>query len=365
MDGLSEIQRNLNDSLAAKLKHYLQDRLGSAYDINIQPHGTEELRRVRVVYYDDIGGQMISLHTFPHVYPSQLPRMAKELRGLEKRENEVHVIGTPKLSKESRSYLRDEQIPFIDLAGGFYIALKLPQKEIVFDIDRDESHKAEEWLKRKSPDLPGVSAGRVAVYRALLINPAKAWGVRELARTTGMDPGTTSRYMRETVNAGWVERISRGEHRLADPGALLDYWASIAKRLRKRIVHRCSFHPNDYDEMRHKIKEYVRSHADTYHTLWSGAEFYGHYREQPMVALYCSTIEETRKQLGASFAASSREANLWLLGATDKALGLGAVEHDAERAVCWQQVYVDLMNAPHRGKSIAAMLREEMEGKGE
>ena len=225
----------------------------------------------------------------------------------------------------------------------------------------DEYSEAKIWRVRGTSGLPGVSAGRVALYRTLLVGNDRIWGVRELAKSAGLDPGTTSRYLKETVNAGWVERRSRSEHILADPTALLDYWAVITKRLRKYFIRRCRLRTKDYDEMRHVIKEYVKTNKDVSHTLWSGAEFYGNFQEQPYVGLYCSDIQKTMNQLGASSTTTHQPAMLWLLGTTDKAIDQGTVEKDGERVVCWQQVYVDLMNAPHRGKSIAAMLRKEME----
>ena len=358
---------SLNSDLSLKLEQYLREEVFDKSFKTSNPHtGVKDGERgpteIRVQSYDTAGYYVFTLYVFQGVYPSQTAQLAKRFNKRSKKGNDVYidVIGAPKLSKESRKYLQDLGQSYVDLAGGFYLHLQLPDKELKVLIDRDESYEAEKWMRRESSGLPGVGRGRVVIYRALLVNQGKTWGVRELARTTQMDPGTTSRYLQELVNASWVKRQGRSEHVLVDPSALLDYWAGMAKRLRW-FPNLCRMPARDYEDMRNKIADFLKGEPDAYHTLWSGAEFYGDFTEEPIVALYCPNPESAMKSLDAKMTFPGRNANLWLLHPFGKGIGLGAVERQGERAVCWQQVYVDVVNAPHRGRSIAAMLREKME----
>jgi len=363
----STMSWNLNDRLGCKLEQYLRNEVfDKSFYVSNPGYGAIDGARgpvkIRVQSYDAVGYYVFTLYVFQGVYPSQIAQLAKRFNKRLKKGNDVYidVIGAPKFSKESRKYLQDLGQPYVDLAGGFYLHLQLPDKELKVLIDRDESYEAEQWIRRESSGLPGTGRGRVVIYRALLVNQGKAWGVRELARATQMDPGTTSRYLQELVNAGWVKREGRSEHLLADPSALLDYWAGMAKRLRW-FPSLCRMPARDYEDMRNKIADFLKSEPDAYHTLWSGAEFYGDFMQKPIVALYCPDPESAMKSLNAKMTFPGQNGNLWLLHPFEKGIGLGAVERQGERAVCWQQVYVDLVNAPHRGRSIAEKLRQKME----
>lgn len=357
----SKLDWDYSDSLATKLSWHLKERFLPDCLVS-KPIGSEGsgLFEMNIRNINNDWVVKVLLYTYPYLYPSHLPNLVSQIQKSGK-ESVIKFISAPKLSKESRAFLRDAGIAYVDLSGGFFLPLKINQEEYYFDIDRDEYSEEKFWRVKGTSGLPGVSAGRVAIYRTLLVNKEKTWGVRELGRAIALDPGTTSRYLKETVNAGWVERRGRSEHVLADPTAMLDYWASMTKRLRKYFVQRCILHPKDYSELRQIVKRFIETHKDTYHTLWSGAEFYGQYQKEPIIALYCSDIKQTIKLIGARRALPRHSANLWLLRRTDKALGQGAIEREEERVVCWQQVYVDLFNAPLRGKSIARMLRREME----
>lgn len=363
-DDLTHTELSLGSALFIKLEWYIHEEYGPTYDIKAPPYGDPTYRELHVKSLDSKLKTTYVLHVFPKLYPSQLPQILNRFRKHQSEKDKIHILGTPKLSKVSRDYLIDQEFPFIDLAGGLYITLKLDERrEKILEINRDETYEGKQWARREPSVLPGISAGRVAIYRTLHTNKDESWTVRGLARAAGMDAGTTSRYLKELLNAGWVERRSRTEQILVDPSALLDHWTLITRKLRKHFVRRCQLRATDYAEMRELVEDYVSNHQDTYHTLWSGAEFHGHFQEEPIVALYCADTHKTMRELGARPAISGRSANLWLLRRTDKVLGQGAIESGEERAVCWQQIYVDLMNAPHRGKSIAAMLREEMEEK--
>jgi hypothetical protein len=363
----SMMSLSLDSHLSFKLEQYLHEEVfDKSFKVSKSPYGVKDGVRgpteIRVQSYDAVGYYAFTLYVFQGVYPSQIAQLAKRFNKRSKKGNDVYidVIGAPKFSKESRRYLQDLGQPYVDLAGGFYLHLQLPDKELKVLIDRDESYEAEKWIRRESSGVPGAGRGRVVIYRALLVNQGKVWGVRELARATQMDPGTTSRYLQEVVKAGWVKRQGRSEHLLVDPSALLDYWAGMAKRLRW-FPNLCRMPARDYPDMRDKIADFLKSEPDAYHTLWSGAEFYGDFTQKPIVALYCPDPWSAMKSLNAKMTSPDQNGNLWLLHPFEKEIGLGAVERQGERVVCWQQVYVDLVNAPHRGKSIAAMLRQKME----
>jgi DNA-binding transcriptional ArsR family regulator len=367
----------LNELFRRETETYLQEYLGSGDSENSEfKHSltADEPIKLSVMSRDERWNSTFYLEVLPQIFPSGLQQLVDRLRR-ETEKNEMPLLAVPKLSKASRHNLRAMKFPYIDLAGGFYLPLAVPGRDITIVVDGEKSYNAERWLRSEPPDLPGVSQGRIAIYRTLLAHKGETWGVRELSRHTGLNASTVSRYLREAVNAGWVERRGRSEHILADPAALLDYWAGMTKRMGSGFAF-YKLIVKDYSELRKLVADYLKNEKDAYHTLWSGAEFYGHFQEQPVVALYLPEPRKMRDFFERSgyvppfnlqyslLVGPTRDekiSNLWLIRTPDKAIGSGALEKDGERAVCWQQVYVDLSNAPRRGKSIAVMLREQME----
>jgi hypothetical protein len=348
----------LQEELEACLKEFLGNE-GISYDSNI---AADDSPFVSAVNKKEKWKYEFRLHVERFVHPSRIHNLVKSLSSARRRDNQITILGAPKLSRESRYILREICFPYVDLAGGFFLPLQFPgsSKPSVYYVDRQNEYHPEDFIQREGPGYPGVSKGRAAIYRALLTNPGKTWGVRELSRYAMLDAGTTSGYLAETVNAGWVERRSRTEHIVVDPTALLDYWVEMSRRIKKETF-RYQLAAKDYTDLRTLVSNYLSQVPDSYHTMWSGAEFYGPFQEQPIVAVYHPKPKEMRKYFGYRMVGPTQLANIWILRNPDKAMGIGSTSQGAERVVCWQQVYVDLMNTPHRGKSIAHMLRDHME----
>jgi len=293
------------------------------------------------------------------VHPSSVPVLRERLLEVVKmsRAAAVGVVCAPRLSPAVRETLRKAGLGYFDASGNLY--LRLHETTLWFDVREPGRRRLVETARDPFGKLPGVSRQRAALYRSLLSYPHKVWSVSALSQSAGVVMSATSKYLWELVDAGWVVRKARSEFILDDPFGLLDHWAMMSRRF-ARTERTFLLPAKSYDEFRLRVADAAKN-LGAFHTMWSGAEFYGHFTDQPAVALYCENVQVVAETLGAMEAPSRSTANLWLLPFTDKSLGVGATTLGGENAVSPYQVYVDLARAPRRGASIAAMLREKLE----
>ncbi len=211
-------------------------------------------------------------------------------------------------------------------------------------------------------DSPKVSR----VVRALLTG--YSGGVRELAAGIKVDPSYVSRILSSLAEIGYV-RKQRGKS-LMDinfaldreaRGELLDAWTSSPRPFwRKKELYRLP-QPTPDDVERQIIqlcKEAGENHALT---LWSAANKYSKTTTVAITALYCETPSSLQLDRLSARAVGESE-NLWLLTPRDEGVFQFKKEVAGFVTVHPSQIHYDLLHAPYRGESAAAMFRSEYLG---
>lgn len=165
-------------------------------------------------------------------YPRDIRNAAQHLKVAARQydPSAVPLLAAPALSPSSRELLREEGIAYWDTGGSLY--LKLPHA--LYFVDRP-APKGEERRVR------GVYRGRSAqVLHALLLEPDRWWGVRELAAYAEVSPYTVHQVFIFLEEQLWAEKRGTGPgvaRRVTEPGYLLDAWAQ-AHTLRQYTPHR-------------------------------------------------------------------------------------------------------------------------------
>ena len=139
---------------------------------------------------------------------SSLKSHAGKAKGL------VPVVVATYLSPERRKQCQAEGICFLDLSGNVLLEFDgLHVERIGFP------NRFPEKRRGRGPFSDKASL----ILRAALSDTKKAWGVRELAQSVGLDPGFVSRMARELEKRNYVSRID-SKLKLREPKSLLEDW---------------------------------------------------------------------------------------------------------------------------------------------
>ena len=126
----------------------------------------------------------------------------------------VPIIIAEYLSPERREQCRDEGVYYLDLSGNIFIKHKsLYIERIGFPNLYPEKRKGR-----------GVFSDKASIIlREAFKDIKKQWGVRELARSIGLDPGFVSRMAKELEKRNYISRKD-SKFRLQDPESILKDW---------------------------------------------------------------------------------------------------------------------------------------------
>jgi DNA-binding Lrp family transcriptional regulator len=161
---------------------------------------------------------------------ANLPLFRKILHNLKVlssvRPNALALVVAPYLSPERQNLLKKEGIFFIDLSGNIFLhhgALYIEKSGF--------ANRFPEMRMGRGPFSDKASL----ILRILLSEGRKLWGVRELARKLGLDPGFVSRMVRELESRAYVARVD-SKIRLRQPKAILEDWVRYYSYRRNRPV---------------------------------------------------------------------------------------------------------------------------------
>jgi DNA-binding MarR family transcriptional regulator len=198
------------------------------------------------------------------------------------------------------------------------------------------------------------------ITRHLLMHPGQFFTQRELASSTGLGEGFTSRIIGRLEETGLVKRDASHRVAVSDRELLLDAWAEA------------------YDFSRHQIlKGHVPARSSTalaemlgstftargqeyaftgLAAAWLIARFAGH----RLVTVYVAQPPSEADLRHLSFREDARGANVWLVVPNDASVFVGAQEREGLRCVHPIQAWLDLNEQPERASEASAVLRARL-----
>lgn len=263
------------------------------------------------------------------------------------------LLAAPVLSPRVRAELRDRKINHMDLSGNVFI--REPGWYVWLDADRKPPPQRL-WEARP---LNPFSKKASLVLRVLLEEPARAWGIREIAAETRLSIGHASDITRELVRRGYA-RDEEGRILLGNGVAALRDWLGAYHWSKNRVS---SFVvPFEYFELGAELRSAMDAAGVRFAlTMLAGADRIAPHVQHGQVHLYVPA-----EQAGHAWEVVQRAlygerayagGNLHVLTPYyGDAVIQGAREVDGMPVVSPVQLFLDLAGFPLRGAEAARML---------
>lgn len=133
---------------------------------------------------------------------------------VEQRQGTSGILVSPYLSKTKRDECKKAGINFIDLSGNVFIKIGgLYVEREGFPNRFPEQRNGRSLFSDKAS----------LVLRTMMLDKIEAWGVRQLASKTALDPGFVSRLARQLEERNYAVRTG-SKIRLREPKLILDDW---------------------------------------------------------------------------------------------------------------------------------------------
>jgi hypothetical protein len=265
-----------------------------------------------------------------------------------KDESLVPILVAKYLSPDRRKQCQKEGICFLDLSGNVFLEYDgLYVERIGFP------NRFPEKRRGRGPFSDKASL----IIRAAFSDIKKVWGVRELAKSVGLDPGFVSRMAQELEKRNYISRTN-SKFRLREPKSLLEDWIrEYDYRRNQGIRYFCL--AKGPEEIIDKLTA-AQIPDDILYALGlhAGANLVSPYATYNEVHIYIqnrSTIRWFRDKL--KLREAEKGANLIFLLPYYK----HSVFYDMQRIRNWWvvsdlQLYLDLHNYPIRGREQAEHL---------
>src|SRR2546429_1181251 len=130
------------------------------------------------------------------------------------------------IGPQSARILKSHNLGYVDLYGNCYLAFEnvLIEKE------------GKKNLRPSTRPLRSLFAPRATrVARVLLVEPARAWRLEELARAAEVSLGHAHNVVKRLQELAWVERDADAKIRLGKPADLLESWCESYTDLTNEI----------------------------------------------------------------------------------------------------------------------------------
>jgi DNA-binding MarR family transcriptional regulator len=214
----------------------------------------------------------------------------------------------------------------------------------------------------KRPGRPrSVFAPKSArIARWFLMKPEQVFTQRELAKSSGLDEGFTSRIVRHLEEQQLVKRDANGAVKVADFAAMLDTWRETYDFSRHQIVRGHLAARSSDEVLRRVIESLKRDQLEHAATGLAGAWLCSGFAGFRLATVYVSELpgEEVCRDMG--FYPVEHGENVWLVRPNDVGVFQGATARDGVPCVHPVQVYLDLKNHPERANEAATELRKTL-----
>jgi hypothetical protein len=195
------------------------------------------------------------------------------------------------------------------------------------------------------------------IVRWLLMEPARAFTQRELARGSGLDEGFTSHIVRQLEAQRLVSREPGGAVKVADFNAMLDAWREAYDFSKHHIVRGHVAARSGDEVLRQLAAQLKRARIEHAATGLAGAWLLNPFAGFRLVVFYVGQIPSAEAQQAMGFHEEFQGENVWLMVPNDEGVFHGAAEREGIRCVHPVQAYLDLKDHPERSAEAAEQLR--------
>lgn len=267
----------------------------------------------------------------------------------------IPVLAVPYMGDAARERCEAAGLSWLDLSGN----ARIMAPGVYY-------HSVGQPNRFRRPGRPetafGARGSRVA--RQLLMAPGVRWRQRELAETTGLDEGYTSRVVAKLVEADLVRRGDGGLH-VPDAAALLDAWWDDYRFDRHEVV-RGHIAAGSGDDLVRGMAESLSTLDVPYAvTALPAAWLWTHHAGFRLTTVYLPQLPSSGVIDALGFHEEPRGANVWLVTPLDEGVFESAAVLEGIRTVHPVQAYLDLKNHPERSAEAAAELRRRILGGGD
>jgi DNA-binding Lrp family transcriptional regulator len=266
-------------------------------------------------------------------------------------EGVVPVVVATYLSPDRRKKCQEEGIFFVDLSGNVLLE---------FDGLHVERIGFPNRFPEKRTGRGPFSDKASLILRAGLSVPQKAWGIRELAKAVGLDPGFVSRMAQELEKRNYVSRIN-SKLKLREPKSLLEDWVREYGYKKNREVRYFCLAKSPEEILEKVIAAQIPDDVLYALALHAGANLIDPYSVYKEVHIYVDSKEVINWFMEKMKLREAEEgANLiFLLPYYKHSVFYGKQRIRSVWVVSDLQLYLDLHNHPIRGLEQAEHLYEK------
>ncbi|MCY4387187.1 MAG: SIR2 family protein [Desulfurellaceae bacterium] len=269
---------------------------------------------------------------------------------LEKLSISYGVILAPSISERGRKICEENNVGYVDLAGNALVK---------FDGIYIKTAAQQRAAKRRRGRIKTLFAPvSTRLIRALLVEPKRAWKLKELAETVHMSIGQAYKVKQELFNNEFIEFDQKKRLVLKDPSGLLDAWREAYRY--ENNAPRSLFSLDKIPALEERVKQYCDTKKIGYAlTLFTGADRCAPFIRHSMTALYfAGDIEAFQQELDLKPVDTG--ANIFLLTPYDEGVFYGLQEVEGYHVVSAVQLYLDLYSYGGRGREQAEFIREKL-----
>jgi hypothetical protein len=262
----------------------------------------------------------------------------------------ISLLLVPYMGETGRRLCEEKGIAWLDLSGNARI--KAPGLLVNVEGKPNRFKSA-----GRPPNLFAPKSSRIT--RQMLIESGLGFSQRELALTSGLDEGYTSRIVRRLEESGLVIRDKGNHLKPEEPDQLLDAWSEVYDFGKHHII-KGHVAARSGEELLHRIAEVFDQEDIDYASSGLGAAWlYTHFANFRLVTFYLSHVPTDELSHTLGFREDDRGANTWLVVPNDEGVFHGSDLQEGIRCVHPVQVYLDLKAHPERSAEAASRLREE------
>jgi len=256
------------------------------------------------------------------------------------------VVAAPYITAEGAAVCQKEDVGYYDLAGNCRLVFGGHYIERTGNPNPNRKNQI-----TLAPRLYAPKSERV--LRMLLHDPAIAWKVVPLAKSTHVSLGTVSMVRTLLLDHEWAREAENGIQ-LTHPEKLLNEWAAVWKRRRQRL--HTYFSLMSLPEIERRMAEFARGQNRRF--ALTGAA--GAWRVAPMTRFIRTQVywegDPAELAQGVGLRPAEVGANVQIIVPRDEGVFFDQEEHDGVPVVAPLQLYLDLQQEPARGAEAAEHL---------